>query len=365
MQPKKVKFTKNDLARYPFIKEAAEYVKTLDLKIEDLAKQEYIKILDRAKERVEEAILHVRVSRKLGNEEIEILSFPTAIMLAAAAGNSFIKRRYALAEAKQAYNDLKSEPIEKILEIAKNFKWKIAVANADEAKSPYAFKLHFADYIKNTANMKDKKWKLVNRPLANGNVYLTKSETVRLLSEEIRKHIEKRVEIKENPKMPKKIKETVEKLESLILEKVGKAEIEGIPETINKEAFPPCIKALYEKASKGHHLSHIGRFTLTSFLTSIGMPEENIIELFKAASDFKERLTRYQVEHIAGERGSRTRYIPPKCETLKTHGVCVDQNELCKTVNHPLKFYKRNLKLKTPITSSEIRIQEPKQVPRS
>ncbi len=341
MQTATVKFTKNDLAKYPFLKEAADYVKTLDLKIEDLAAPEYSQILERAKERVEEAILYTIVSRKLQNEEVEILSFPTATMLAAATENPFIKRRYALAEAKQTYNDLRFEPREKILAIAENFQWKIETANAEEA-APYEFKLHFTNYLKNTTNLREKKWKLVNRLLTHGNVYLTKNETARLLSEEVRRHIEKRLEIRELPKLPQKIAEIAETLKSLTLEKIGKAEIEGIPKTVNKEVFPPCITALYEAASKGRHLSHIARFTLTTFLVNIGMPTENIIELFRASSDFNERLTRYQVEHIAGERGSRTRYKPPKCQTLQTHGVCTNPDEFCRAVRHPLGFYKKH-----------------------
>ncbi|MGB9958998.1 MAG: hypothetical protein ACPLKQ_00540 [Candidatus Bathyarchaeales archaeon] len=339
MQVATIKFTKNDLAKYPFLKEAAEYVKSLDLKIEDLTSPEYSKILERAEERVEEAILYVLVSRKLQNEEIEILSFPTAIMLAAATENQFIKKRYALAEAKQAYADIKLEPKEKILAIAKNFQWKIT-ANVEE-ETIYDFKLHFTNYLKNTAHLRDKSWKLVNRPLAEGNVYLNRNEVARLLSEEVRRHIEKRLDVKELPKLPQKILDVAGKLKNLTIEKVGKAEIEGIPKTVTIEAFPPCIKAFYEAASKGHHLSHIGRFTLTAFLVNIGMPTENIVELFRSSSDFNERMTRYQVEHISGERGSRTRYKPPKCEMLKTHGVCTNPDETCRNVNHPLVYYKR------------------------
>lgn len=337
-----IKFTKNDLAKYPFLKEAAEYVKSLDLKVEDLTSPEYLKILERAKERVEEAILYALVSRKLQNEEIEILSFPTAIMLTAATENPFIKRRYALAEAKQAYEDLKLEPGEKILAIARNFQWRITLCS--EAETPYKFKLHFADYLKNTSYLREKKWKLVNRPLIDGNVYLNRNETARLLSEEVRKYIEKRLEIKELPKFPQKIIETVEQIKNLTVEKIGKNEIEGIPKTIAKEAFPPCIKSLYEAASSGRNISHIGRFTLTAFLVAIGIATEDIIELFKNFSDFNNRMTHYQVEHIAGERGSRTKYIPPKCETLKTHGVCINADELCGRILHPISYYKRKLK---------------------
>jgi DNA primase large subunit len=347
MEATAVKFTKNDLAKYPFLKEAAEYVRSLDLKIEDLAGPEFSQILERAKERVEEAILYASVSRKLQNEEVEILSFPTAIMLAAATENSFIKRRYALAEAKQAYNDLKFEAREKILSVAKNFQWKIRLVDADEDVAPYEFKLHFTDYLRNTVNLRDKKWKLVNRPLAYGNVYLTRNEAARLLSEEVRRHIEKRLEIGELPKIPQKIANMVEMLKTLTLEKVSKTEIEGIPKTVKPEAFPPCIAALYEAAKRGHHLPHVARFTLTTFLVNIGMPAENIIDLFRNTSDFNERLTRYQVEHIAGERGSRTRYKPPKCQTLQTHGICINPTELCKTIKHPLSFYIKYLSRKT------------------
>ncbi|MCK5593585.1 DNA primase regulatory subunit PriL, partial [Candidatus Bathyarchaeota archaeon] len=206
---------------------------------------------------------------------------------------------------------------------------------------PFEFTLSFADYLRNTTHLRRKKWKLVNRLLSSGNVYLTRNETARLLSEEARKHIEERLEIKEIPKFPPKIMEMAEKIRKLSVEKIGKAEMKGFPKTITQTAFPPCIEALYQAVSAGRHLSHIGRFALTSFLVNIGMPSENVIELFRSFSDFNERMTRYQVEHIAGERGSRTRYIPPNCGTLKTHGVCTNPDELCQKVSNPLVYYRK------------------------
>ena len=342
MQLAPVKFTKNDLAKYPFLKATTEYMKIPDLKIEDLTRPDLEEILRRAEEKVEEAILYARVSRNLKKEDIEISSYPIAVLLATATGSPFIKKRYALAEAKQAYNDMKLEPKEKLLAIAQNFGWKLTLN--DVAEMPYEFKLHFADYLRNTTHLREKKWKLINRLLSSGNVYLTRNETARLLSEEVRKHIEKRLEIKELPKFPEKIMGTAEKIKKLSVEKIGKAEMEGFPKTVVQAAFPPCIKTLYEAASSGRHLSHIGRFTLTSFLINVGMPPESVISLFKNFSDYSERMTRYQIEHIAGERGSRTRYIPPKCDTLKTHGVCVNPNELCQKIRHPLSYYRKTLK---------------------
>ena len=343
MQLASVKFTKNDLAKYPFLKATTEYMKIPDLKIEDLTSPDLEEIFRRAEEKVEEAILYARVSRNLKKEDIEISSYPIAVLLATATGSPFIKKRYALAEAKQAYNDMKLEPKEKILAIAQNFGWKLTLN--DVAEMPYEFKLHFADYLRNTTHLREKKWKLINRLLSSGNVYLTRNETARLLSEEVRKHIEKRLEIKELPKFPEKIMETAEKIKKLSVEKIGKAEMEGFPETIVQTAFPPCIKALYEAASSGRHLSHVGRFTLTSFLVNIGMPVEAVIDLFRGFSDYNDRMTRYQVEHIAGGRGSRTRYTSPKCGTLETHGICVNPDDLCKRVYHPLSYYRKKSKV--------------------
>jgi len=342
MQLTTAKFTKNDLAKYPFLKETARYVKKLDFKIEDLTNPELAKILERAQERVEEAILYTLVSRDLRKPEIEILSFPVATMLAIATENSFIKKRYALAEAEQASNDIQNESREKIFAIAQNFGWKLELNN--NAEIPHELALHFTDYLRNTTHLRDKEWKLVNSPLSNGKVYLNRNKIARLLKEEICKHIEKRLDVKE-PRFPQEIVAVAEKLKKLTIEEIGKTELEGFPKTVVQAAFPPCIKALYQAISTGRHLSHVGRFTLTSFLINIGMPPENVIELFRNFSDYNERMTRYQVEHIAGERGSRTQYIPPKCETLQTHGVCTNPDELCQKLHHPLTYYRKKVKI--------------------
>jgi DNA primase large subunit len=335
------KFAKNDYAKYPFLKEATKYLKIPNLRIEDLTAPELEEILKRAEERVEEAILYTRVSRRPEKADNEISSYPIAMILATATKSSFIQKRYALAEAKQTFEDLKDEPKEKMLAFAQNFGWRLAVNNNDEI--PYEFTIHFTQYLKNTTHLREKKWKLVNRLLSNGNVYLTRTETARLLSEEVRRYIEKRLETKELPNFPPKITEIAEKIMKLSVEKIGKTEIEGFPKTIVQTAFPPCIKALYEATSAGRHLSHVGRFTLTSFLINIGMSPEKVIELFKGFSDFNERMTCYQVEHIAGERGSRTHYTSPKCDTLQTHGVCTNQDETCEKIRHPLKYYRRKI----------------------
>jgi len=333
------------LAKYPFTNEAAEYVRKLDLKIEDMSEP----ILTRAEQRIEEALLYALVSTPSRNDEIEIPSFPVAVMMVASTGDMLIKRRYALAEAKRVYNLFTEEDKNKILEIAGAFNWKIGPVND---RPPYEFALSFIDYLKNATRFQAKGWKLVNRVVVNGEVYLTKDDATRLLEEEVRRHIEKKLDVKGKFALPENVAKRIERLEHLSVKQRGKIQFEELPEGIVVSAFPPCIKDMYNGLSSGHHLSHIGRFALTSFLINAGMTTENVVNLYRSLSDFNERLTRYQVEHIAGGRGSRTRYIPPRCSTLRTHGVCTRMDEICKGIRHPLAYYRRKLrtiKTKAPV----------------
>ena len=337
-------FTKNDLAKYPFLKQTTEYIKLLDLQIDNLASMGTDQILKRAEERVNEAITDVRVTKSLKNLDDEITSFPLALLIVIATENSFIKKRYALAEAKQATCDFVDEPKEKILKIAKDFNWKITLTPKANSDTPLEFTLAFTDYLRNSAHFHDKKWKLTNSILSHGNIYLNKKDVERLLQEEIRRRIEKRLDVK-LPKYPPELAAISERVKKLASEVIGQMETEELPKVVVQAAFPPCINALYQAASSSHHLSHIGRFTLTSFLISIGMPPEKVNELFKTFSDYNERLTLYQIEHIAGERGSGTHYIPPQCSVLQTHGVCKNSDDLCRRIYHPLAYYKRKQKL--------------------
>ena len=334
-------FTREDLVKYPFLKETAEYIKPLDLQIDNLASMGTDQILKRAEERIVEAIEERRVNRNTQNIGVEISSFPLALLILMATENSLVKKRYALAEAKQASGDLVLESKEKILKIATDFDWEITLSPKESSSDSFAeFTIHFTDYLRNTSHLHDKKWKLTNSILSKGNVYLNKKDVARLLEEEIKRRIEKRLEAK-LPNYPDEISLIAERIKKIAQEKLGQSEMEDFPKVIVQAAFPPCINALYADAAQSHHLSHIGRFTLTSFLVNIGMTPEKLYELFKSFSDYNERLTRYQIEHIAGERGSGTRYTSPQCSVLQTHGVCKNKDDLCSRIYHPLEYYKR------------------------
>ncbi len=331
-------YPKYDYVKYPFTIEAARYVSGLDLEIQDLAAN----VLDRAEKRIEEAIASAKISQESQDNMVEILSFPTAIMLLSIIGDERLIRRYALAESKRAYELLRKDTAANIIEIAKNtFGWKIRQGKTIE-ESYYECALHFTNYLRNVTSIHEPEWKLANRILSRGYVYLTKDETSRLLLEEIQRKILDRSK-RTTLEIPSALVPRVEEIRKMIEARKGFMRIE-VPRAAVYAAMPPCVRNLYDALFAGRNLSHMGRFTLTSFLVNVGVSEEDIVKTFKAATDFDEKKTRYQVEHIAGRRGAKRKYTPPRCETLKTHGVCVNPDDLCKQIKHPLTYYRRKVR---------------------
>lgn len=335
--------TIEDYAKYPFLKQASSQIQTLDLTIQSIVEDRFV--LERAQQRVKAAILDLTTGEMARDKRNEISSFAASLILVIATKKPWIKKRYALAVAKTAYHNLVSEPPNKLLTIARDFDWDIS--DGKEAYKDY--KLHFTHYLKNAAHMHKAEWKLVNQIIEKGYVYLNRDKVARLLQEEIRARVEKRLDIAELKNLPEDINLIANKLNLLAQEIIGQ-EAEEMPKEVTQSAFPPCIVDLIAEASQAHHLSHIGRFTLTSFLINIGMTPEAVNEFYKTFSDYNERLTRYQIEHIAGERGSATKYTAPQCSVLQTHGVCKNRDDLCRRIYHPIKYYL--LKQKTQASAS-------------
>ncbi|MGQ9543780.1 MAG: hypothetical protein ACUVTM_06840 [Candidatus Bathyarchaeia archaeon] len=330
--------TERDKARYPFTAEAAEFIRNLGLRIEDLTSEPYKPILKRAEQRIRQALTEFEVTHQEHDPNIEVASFPAAVMLMAYVSNELAKRRYALAESKSFSEKLREEPLEKILRIAKGtFGWDVKLLPEGE-RGTGDFTLHFKQYLANIRNLRELRWKLTNRHLKGGYVQLRRDEAARLIEEEIQRRIMERV--RDTPsKPPEALQDTIKSIERLV-STITPPQIQIQTFNLTVKDSPPCIRRLIENLSSGGRLSHIGRFTLTSFLVNAGAKEEEVIDFFKSASDFDERKTKYQVEHISGRIGGKTKYIPPKCDTLKTHGVCSDPDELCQRVRHPLTYYK-------------------------
>ncbi len=231
-----------DFAKYPFLKQASKQIEELQFTIETLSSEK--PVFDRAQNRVEKAIFEVNTGEAVRDKRSEISSFAAALILVIATKNSWIKKRYALAVAKTAHAQMLGENKEKIFAIAQDFDWDIG-----EGAFGKDFRVGFSFYLKNAAHMHGSEWKLVNQIMDKGMVYLNKDKVVRLLQEEIKNRVEKRLDVSEIKNLPSEITVIAEGLIKLAQEIMGQ-EIEEIPKVVVQTAFPPCINAIYASSIK-------------------------------------------------------------------------------------------------------------------
>jgi DNA primase large subunit len=94
---------------------------------------------------------------------------------------------------------------------------------------------------------------------------------------------------------------------------------------------------LLSRQVKGENLSHVERRTLATYLIVTGRSVDELMDMFKTSPDFNERVARYQLEHLAGLRGARKKYLPASCKTMKTYGLCFP-DQWCDNIRNPLQY---------------------------
>lgn len=334
MEEVEVELGIEDWAKYPFLKEVGEHIRALDLTVEDFAQPEYSRVLDRARERIREAIEYRAVVDRVEEAEVDILSFPIALLIVKATGNEYLATIYSHAEAIR---------IERFLEREKNpiityiFRTVFGIDPIEVREGwglyRYDYKIKVKDYLKRAAHLHELEWKLVNRVVDGGYVYLKRHELIRLIREELKKIIHSRIKSLTPPKLPPKIQMCVDEVADL----APKPYRERAYTTTAPESYPPCVKHALNLLQTSRNLPHFGRFLLTTYLLGVGKSVDDIIQLYPKAPDFSERITRYQVEHIAGLRGGKVKYTCPSCKTVQTHGFCF-KDESCGSIRNPLQY---------------------------
>ncbi len=328
-----------DLALYPFISEASQHVGSLGFSLDRLITSRALDLARlRGKERVIQSLSgEIEKPSLTGFNEgpvlTELLSYPFARILVSCVDDSFLTRRYSLAEAVAAYTLLKTRDVDFLSDLGNDF-------GVDAIPSDSHFDINFTDYIKLASSMKDLKWKLVNRKLDHGNVRIKKEEFARLLQEAVRARIQNSLPIDVPDDICVLCGPYLDEIKVILDER--KTEFgAGDFEAVESELFPPCIAHAIANTMAGVNLAHSMRFAMTSFLLTVGMTVDDIINMFNISPDFDVEKTRYQIEHISGSSG--TTYKPPACATMKTYGNCYGEDELCKNINHPLGYYSRKV----------------------
>ena len=366
----------------PFTKSAAEYVDSSEVGLLDVIQNPlmYGQVLSRAESRLEQALVgNIEkpdfAEGEEGKMDVELLSYPLARLLLSCTGDKYAIRRYALKEAKSS-TELLERKLSKmgreetslfLSQLAADLGLELEPTRGGGLFMPVPFYLRCAGYIH------EPEWKLVNRHVSSGMVLVPSGELekfvdvvtkrtrgkarvqdggkakeqvqsydaiIRLLQEAIRAKVEEGMPIEVQKGICKMLSVHIGKIKQVLAEKRARFEQMNVrgPEGI----YPPCMREAMRLAREGMNLPHSQRFALTSFLLTIGWSVEEVVGLFASSPDFDEKLATYQIEHIAGSTG--TTYTPPSCATMQTYGNCIGKDAGCAGANHPLTYYRWQLR---------------------
>jgi DNA primase large subunit len=318
-----IKISLSLLAKYPFLSSATPLLRVY--RVTNLPRE----VRGRAVERVLEAIERGErgVLPKLDNPWVELLSFPYARALVLYVGDDWLRRRWSLAEASRIERLLHGESDEVLMHVVNDLGLKTWRTGEE------IWVMHFNLYLHLTKRLAtEPRWKLVNRMLDKGLVSLTRPEVVRLVREWIYENISqtKPTPVNWSPEEAKIIRETLQRRAA-----------KTVAPAPSKE-WAPCMVALRNRVADA---SHFGLFALAAYMANKGYEVNEIVDVLRVRSDFDERIARYQVEHIAGQRGSRVKYRPPSCQSMKTHGLCIEDGKHCPyNIKNPTQYTNRQTK---------------------
>lgn len=324
------------LAKYPFLPEARGFLTNyFDVNLADLMGEEYKGAIERAFERVTQAIRHRRIIFETSNMidyKAEIISFPIAVSLVAALNDDMLRQIFATAEAKKCFELMRMGDSEEVLKVAKAMNFPIILDNWEGRQTLF---MNISDYLRYSPQNWGPPWKLVNRRIHNGRVMVLFLEVARLLEESIKDLIVERTRRNVNYEdFPGPL---IDRFQLLVREwKSYKVRI--VTRIVEERRdVPPCMVRLLSRQEKGENLSHVERRTLATYLIATGRTIEELMDTFKTSPDFNERIARYQIEHLAGLRGRKQRYLTPSCKTMRVYGLCFP-DQWCDGIKHPLRY---------------------------
>jgi DNA primase large subunit len=332
-------------ARYPFLDAAREAVQAADVDLLAVVEREQ-PVVDRALERVERALDDGEVGEPHRRTRVELLSYPVARVLVSLVDEHVLTRKYARAEAWTAYERLREDLTAGGSELKSTSTDRVTLSRLLEEfdladaveEAPDGHTVGVGAYLELASDLREEQWRLVNRALDDGRVPVDRGELLVLLRQAIQQRVAEGLPLSVPDAIATALAEQQEHLEQQLAELDLTREID----TVVPELFPPCMEHLLDQVQKGEHLEHHSRFAIASFLTSIGMTTDEIVDLFEVNPGFGEEATRYQVDHIRGAT-SPTEYSPPSCATMQSYGDCVNMDDLCETISHPLAYYEKKL----------------------
>ena len=360
-------------ARYPFFDGAREAVREADISPAALITED-APAVDRATERVKRALMEGTVAAEepsRWDDREKLLSYPIARILVSLIETPAAVEKYATAEAATARerfetdfaadDDFQSTGRRRasLDDVLREFDLADAVrperdrVGAERAgrggrrgggrggRGPTHYWVGIGPYLELADADWGERWRLVNREVADGEVRISAEHLSRLLEAAVERRVAEG--------LPFEVRGTdggdalAEALESAVSELRGLLDDHDAVDprrvdTVVPALFPPCMRTLVRRARGGEALSDHAEFSLVSFLVALGMDRGDVATLLDVSPE-SEAGARIEtrVEYLTERDG--TQYPPPSCATMKEYGTCVDPDERCETISHPLSYY--------------------------
>ncbi|RFA97281.1 DNA primase large subunit PriL [Pyrobaculum aerophilum] len=328
---------------FPFLNKSSSYLSkrgfVLDIVLQDKS------LIERSIARLRKSLSREPYNLRLclDSPEEEAVAARLALYIAAATKNNYILKRFADSESKNFSETLKKTPgIQNLnckIEIGKDLG--IIAKPAQDVvtgiinaafKTPVAIK--WTSYLRYAPP--DPFWAMINR-VSQGVVILPLDDFERILEEAYEEQILRIAS--ENELAVGRVSASIDmSLIEDLLRKYAQRPV-NITKLSTEGPDPPCMKAILDALKAGENLPHTARFAIATYLLHKGWEVEQIVDLFRTSPDFNEKITRYQVQHIAGQVGGRKEYAVPSCETMNSWGLC--PTNLGCGVKNPLQYGRR------------------------
>jgi DNA primase large subunit len=340
-------------ARYPFFRAAREAVQRADISPPRLV-TEGDPAVERARERVERALMSGTVTSETPgrwSDRDELLSYPIARILVSLVDVRAAVEKYAEAEAETAFErlreDLDADDTElrsvsttrvDLTTVLDEFDLGGAVQRVDGDPNRAGFRIDVTAYLRLANPDWGDGWRLVNRDLADGDVPVDGDELNRLLREAVRRRVADGLPFdvrgsSGGDAIADALAEDVTALRSRLSERERLPDVDAVVPA----QFPPCMRALLGEDGEGEgegDLPPHAAFAATAFLVSLGLDADAIADRWPVLDDGS---LSYRATVLADEGGSQ--YPAPSCATMQTFDDCVNPDDRCETIDHPLRYY--------------------------
>lgn len=330
-------------ARYPFLSAARDAVREADVEIATVVSGDGDRhpAVERGVERVRRALMDGTVrppeDGRRWNTSAELLSYPVARLLVSLLDAPGAVEKYASAEADTAYESFTYDFEHQDDRTRETIDLDALLADFDLAdavdRRREGFGVAVGTYLSLAADLRGDRWRLAGRRLGDGRVAITAAELHELLRESVKARVAADLPLDVPEELAASLADEVSELESSFTD----ADFSHDIDTLAPPLFPPCMKALVERARSDDALDDHSWFSLVAFLTGIGLDADEVLSFCAVESGSKADRVRYRVERVADDGDGQ--YAPPSCATMQAYGDCVDPDERCESITHPMTYY--------------------------